>query len=91
MIMMKNIKNIPQVRLGIISVSRNCFPVSLSETCRHAVVEACKNIGLDIYNCPITVQDEIDAVKSVNDVMEKDINALVVFLGNFGPETAETL
>jgi L-fucose isomerase-like protein len=89
--MMKNIKNIPQVRLGIISVSRNCFPVSLSETRRHAVVEACKNIGLDIYNCPITVQDEIDAVKSVNDVMEKDINALVVFLGNFGPETAETL
>ena len=88
---MKNIKNIPQVRLGIISVSRNCFPVSLSETRRHAVTETCRNIGLDVYDCPITVENEVDALKSVNDVVQNDVNALVVFLGNFGPETAETL
>lgn len=89
--MMKNIKNIPQVKLGIISVSRNCFPVSLSEARRHAVTEACRNIGLEIYDCPITVENEVDALKSVNDAVQHEVNALVVFLGNFGPETAETL
>ncbi len=84
-------KNIPEVKLGIISVSRNCFPISLSETRRHAVAEACKKSGLEIYDCPITVENENDAVKSVEDVTSKGINSLVVFLGNFGPETPETL
>ncbi|HEX2947702.1 MAG TPA: L-fucose/L-arabinose isomerase family protein [Clostridia bacterium] len=84
-------KNIPQVKLGIISVSRNCFPITLSEKRRHAVVEACTKAGLDIYDCPVTVENEIDAVKSVEDVVSKGINSLVVFLGNFGPETPETL
>ncbi len=84
-------KNIPQVKLGIISVSRNCFPISLSESRRHAVAEACAKLGLDIYDCPVTVENEIDAVKSVEDVVGKGVNSLVVFLGNFGPETPETL
>lgn len=84
-------KNIPQVKLGIISVSRNCFPITLSESRRHAVVAACKKLGLDIYDCPVTVENEIDAVKSVEDVVGQGVNSLVVFLGNFGPETPETL
>lgn len=84
-------KNIPEVKLGIISVSRNCFPVSLSESRRHAVASACRNRGLDIYDCPVTVENEIDAIKSIEDINTVGINALIVFLGNFGPETSETL
>jgi len=84
-------KNIPQVKLGIISVSRNCFPISLSETRRHALAEACGKLGLEVYDCPVTVENESDAVRSVEDVISKGINSLVVFLGNFGPETPETL
>lgn len=83
--------NIPQVKLGIIAVSRDCFIISLSEKRRAAVVEACGKSGLDIYECPVTVENELDMLKAVDDVNAAGCNALVVFLGNFGPETPETL
>ena len=82
------IKNIPDVKLGIIAVSRDCFPIALSEQRRAAIVKAYKG---DIYECPVTVENEKDMLKAVKDVQEKECNALVVFLGNFGPETPETL
>lgn len=34
------IANIPQIRAGIVAVSRDCFPESLSVNRRRAVVEA---------------------------------------------------
>ena len=82
------ITNIPNVNLGIIAVSRSCFPMALSERRRKAVVSA---YGEDIYECPITVENETDAQNAVKDVKANGVNALVVFLGNFGPETPETL
>jgi len=80
--------NIAQVRLGLIAVSRSCFPKALSERRRNAVKEAYQD---PIYECPITVEDEKDMRAALEDIMKHDVNALVVFLGNFGPETAETL
>ncbi|MDR2371420.1 MAG: fucose isomerase, partial [Treponema sp.] len=38
-----------------------------------------------------TVENEKDAVKAVEEAKKGHCNALVVFLGNFGPETPETL
>ena len=38
--------NIPQVKMGIIAVSRDCFPITLSETRRKAVVEVLKSLSL---------------------------------------------
>ena len=83
-------KNIPDIKLGIISVSRDCFPITLSERRRNAVVQAYEKKYGDIYECPITVENELHASAAAYDVLEKDVNALVVFLGNFGPETPET-
>ena len=80
--------NIPEVKLGIIAVSRDCFPIALSTARREAIVKA---YGEGIYNCKTTVENEKDALKAVADVTEHGCNALVVFLGNFGPETPETL
>ena len=82
------VTNIPEVKLGIIAVSRDCFPIRLSEMRRAAIVKA---YGDGIYECPVTVENEIDMQKAVADVKAKECNALVVFLGNFGPETPETL
>jgi L-fucose isomerase-like protein len=79
--------NIPKIKLGLISVSRDCFPVILSEQRRAAVAKA---YG-DIYECKVTVENETDMLKAVEDVKAQNCNALVVFLGNFGPETPETL
>lgn len=80
--------NIPKVTLGIIAVSRDCFPVSLSECRRKAVVEAYPG---PLYECPVTVENEQDMLAAVADVEAAACNALVIFLGNFGPETPETL
>ena len=38
--------NIPEVKLGIIAVSRDCFIIDLSERRRSAIVSACALIGL---------------------------------------------
>ena len=80
--------NIPVVKLGIIAVSRDCFPIELSQKRRKAIVEAYKG---EIYECPVTVENEKDMLKAVEDVTKAGCNALAVFLGNFGPETPETL
>ena len=47
--------NIPNVNLGIIAVSRDCFPIGLSIARREAIVKA---YGEGIYECPITVENE---------------------------------
>ena len=83
--------NIPNVKLGIISVSRDCFVITLSESRRHAVVAAYEKKYGEIYNCTVTVESERDMLRAVDEVKSAGCNALVVFLGNFGPESAETL
>ena len=83
--------NIPEVKLGIIAVSRDCFVISLSQRRRSAIVGACKGSGLDIYEAQTTVENELDMLKAMDEVKSAGCNALVVFLGNFGPETPETL
>lgn len=84
-------KNMPAVKLGIAAVSRDCFPKSLSASRRSNVVKACKEKNIDIYECPVTVENENDMLCALDDLKKAGINALVVYLGNFGPETAETL
>lgn len=86
--MRMKLTNVPEVKMGIIAVSRDCFPVALSEGRRKAIVKA---YGEDLYECPVTVENEKDMQAALKDVQDAECNALVVFLGNFGPETPETL
>ena len=83
--------NIPEVKLGVIAVSRDCFVISLSERRRAAVKEACGKKGIDLFEAKTTVENETDMLKAVEEVKAAGCNALLVFLGNFGPETPETL
>ena len=86
--------NLPEVKIGIVAVSRDCFPESLSVNRRKALVEAykAKYDEADIYECPICiVESEIHMVQALEDVKKAGCNALVVYLGNFGPEISETL
>lgn len=86
--------NIPEVKIGIVAVSRDCFPESLSVNRRKALVEAYtkKYDAQNIYECPICiVESEIHMVQALEDVKAAGCNALVVYLGNFGPEISETL
>ncbi len=80
--------NIPTVKLGIIAVSRDCFPIKLSTQRRENIVKAYQG---ELYDCQTTVENEHDMEKAIQEVRAAGCNALVVFLGNFGPETPETL
>ncbi len=86
--------NIPKVKIGIVAVSRDCFPESLSVNRRKALVDAyqAKYDAADIYECPVCiVESEIHMMQALEDVKAAGCNALVVYLGNFGPEISETM
>ena len=87
-------ENLPKVKAGIVAVSRDCFPESLSVNRRKALVKAYEDkYGKDdIYECPVCiVESEIHMVQALEDVKKAGCNAIVVYLGNFGPEISETL
>lgn len=86
--------NMPEVKIGIVAVSRDCFPESLSVNRRKALTEAYrkKYDASNLYECPICiVESELHMVQALEDVKKAGCNALVVYLGNFGPEISETL
>ena len=83
--------NMPKEKIGIVAVSRDCFPMSLSENRRKAVVKAYQDKYGEIYECPVCVENELHMKNALADVKKAGCNALVVYLGNFGPETEETL
>lgn len=88
------LENMPEVKIGIVAVSRDCFPEDLSVNRRKALVQAYteKYGAEDIYECPVCiVESEIHMVQAAEDLKAAGCNALCVYLGNFGPEIAETL
>ena len=86
--------NMPKTKIGIVAVSRDCFPESLSVTRREALIKAYKEKydPEDNYECPVCiVESEIHMVQALEDIKKAGCDALVVYLGNFGPEISETL
>ncbi len=87
-------KNVPIIKIGIVAVSRDCFPESLAVNRRKALIaKYVEKFGAaDIYECPICiVESEIHAQQALEDVKKAGCNALCVYLGNFGPEISETM
>lgn len=86
--------NIPQIKVGVVAVSRDCFPESLSVNRRNALIEAYKSKygGESVYECPVCiVESEIHMRQALADILAAGCNALAVYLGNFGPEISETM
>ena len=86
--------NAPKLKIGIVAVSRDCFPESLSVNRRKALIDAYKaKYGEGaIYECPICiVESEIHMKQALADIKAQGCNALCVYLGNFGPEISETM
>ena len=64
-------KNVPVIKIGIVAVSRDCFPESLAVNRRKAVIaKYVEKFGAaDIYECPICiVESEIHAQQALEDV-----------------------
>jgi len=88
---MKALINIPDVLVGLVAVSRDCFPIELSRTRRARVAEACRAKGLPFVELETIVESEADALKALDEARSRGANALAVYLGNFGPEGPTTL
>ncbi len=88
---MKEFINVPEVRVGLVAVSRDCFPEELSRTRRIRVAEACHRRELSVVELQTLVENETDALAVLEEIDREGVNALVVFLGNFGPEGPATL
>jgi len=84
--------NIPEVKVGILAVSRDCFPIELSQTRRAAVVKAmqAKNVAITEIEHIIVGGFDTNVMDAYEEIKASGINALVVYLGNFGPEGPET-
>ena len=84
-------KNVPSVKLGIVAVSRDCFPIELSRKRRARVTAECKAKAVRLVEIKTIVENEKDALKALDEVRQAGVNALVLYLGNFGPEGPTTL
>ncbi len=79
-------KNIPKVRLGLVAVSRDCFPLELSKKRRAALAKECRAKKLPVTEMQTVIENEKDVLAALQELRDKNANALVIFLGNFGPE-----
>ncbi len=84
-------KNTPKINLGLLAVSRDCFPVELSKKRRERVAKECQAKNIAVTEIGTIVENEKDSLQALKEIRQKNINALVIFLGNFGPEGPTTL
>ena len=59
--------NVAKVKLGIIAVSRDCFPIELSKKRRDNVIEACKSKQISIIEIKTIIESEKDILKALSE------------------------
>lgn len=84
-------KNVPRIKIGLVAVSRDCFPVELSRTRRDQVMAACAARDLPVVAIPTIIENESHALQALEELERAGANALAIYLGNFGPEGPTTI
>ena len=80
-----------QQLMGLLAVSRDCFPLELSKQRRQKVAEACRAHAIPLVELETVVEHESDVAPALREIGQKGVNALAIYLGNFGPEGPATL
>jgi len=83
--------NVPTVKLGVVAVSRDCFPRELAEQRLKKLVAAAGKARLDLTPSPVIIQNESEVASALEYFQRQKVNAVVVYLGNFGPEGPTTI
>ena len=84
--------NMPEIKLAVVGVSRDCFPASLTQKRLAALMAEVKKAKLaNVIACPVTIENENDTLKALEWARKEGVNAACVYLGNFGPEGPTTL
>jgi L-fucose isomerase-like protein len=85
------LKNTPVVKLGVVGVSRDCFPIELTRRRMQEVIEQCRKLKLPIVPAKTVIETERDAMKAAGELRDQGVNAVAIYLGNFGPEGPMTI
>jgi len=83
--------NLPDIKMGLAAVSRDCFPIELSRKRKNKVLESCKKLNINIHSVETIIENEKDVLTALKEIRDQELNALVIYLGNFGPEGPNTL
>jgi L-fucose isomerase-like protein len=86
-----SLSNTPDVKIGVVGVSRDCFPVALTRRRLETLRGALQHGKIPAEVCPVVIETETDAQAALAWCNEHGVNAAVVYLGNFGPEGPTTL
>lgn len=87
-------KNIPDIKLGIIAGSTDWLPSDLAIQSRQKLVETYQSVYGEegIYECPVCITDnEVNIKRALRDIGKAECNAVCVYYANYGPESAGTL
>ena len=84
-------RNVPTPTLGLIAVSRDCFPAELSRNRRARVAEQCRRLEVPVVEIETIIENETDVLAALKEIREREIGALCIYLGNFGPEGPTSL
>jgi len=84
-------QNTPSIKMGIVAVSRDCFPIELSRARLARVVKACATRKVDVTPCSVIIESEADTVRALAEMRAAGVNAVTIYLGNFGPEGPYTI
>src|SRR5580700_9849939 len=79
----------PDIKLGLVSASRNCFPRSLSEERTLRVLAGCRQAGIEPFVPEGTsqiIETKDHAFEAARQFKQAGCDAVVYFLGNFSPE-----
>jgi len=83
---MNRLKNAPIVKIALVGVSRDCFPIELARNRLKALTKACREQGLKVVACKTIIENEKDALAAITEAIDAGANAAAIYLGNFGPE-----
>ena len=78
----------PDVKIGFVSASRNCFPRELSASRSEKILGLLskKNISVVIPKQAQIIESRADAAAAAKSLIEQGCDAAVLYLGNFSPE-----
>ena len=77
--------NSPSVKLAIVGVSRDCFPIELTRTRLQALGKACQQRGQEVLLCKTIIENEVDALAALDEAHAAGANAAVIFSRQFRP------
>ena len=83
---MTKLQNTPDVKIAAVGVSRDCFPIELTASRLDKVVAAAQPKVSALHRCSVVIENELDVLKALEEINAAECNALVIYLGNFGPE-----